>query len=110
MLIVFLPAFNEKSALEKVVTSFHNEFSSQKLRIIVLNDGSTDGTARIASNLAKKFPMEILNHEENQGLGKTMIHGMEYIARTSNPEDIIITLDCDNTHDPIYVRKAIKKI
>ncbi len=112
MIIIFLPAYNEEIALSRVVKKFDDEFkkTGEPYRVIVVDDGSQDTTAQVARDLAKRYPLELLQHPVNLGLGQTMIDGLEHAAKSSLPEDLIVTLDCDDTHDPKYVHEALRKI
>lgn len=111
MILIFLPAYNEEIALERLVRKWDAEFRGKEpYRIVVLDDGSTDATAYTAQTLSKAFPLELLKHEKNQGLGQTMIDGLRHCAEISSGEDLIVTLDCDDTHEPKYVHSAIDKI
>lgn len=112
MIFVFLPAYNEEAALEKLADKFRAAFRSmgEPYRIIVLDDGSSDATAAKARALAGEHPLELLRHEVNQGLGQTMIDGLAHVAKSASDEDVLVTMDCDDTHDPSYVPQAIKKL
>lgn len=112
MIFVFLPAYNEEDALERVVRKFDAEFKKLETdyRVIVLDDGSTDHTAEMANSLSDRYPLELLRHPVNRGLGQTMIDGLKEVARKSQPEDLVVTMDCDDTHDPGYVGSALQKI
>ena len=112
MIFVFLPALNEEIALERLVKKFDLEFakSGQAYKIVVLDDGSTDRTAETAEALSRRYPVELLRHPVNLGLGPTMRDGLVHCAKIASPEDLIITLDCDDTHEPKYVHSAIGKI
>jgi dolichol-phosphate mannosyltransferase len=112
MITVFLPAYNEEEALGRVVRKFDAEFkkTGAAYRIVVLDDGSTDRTAEVAKSLAREYPLELVQHDGNKGLGQTMIDGLQHVAKISAPEDRIVTLDCDDTHDPRYVHGALAKI
>ena len=112
MLYIFLPAYNEEEALPRLVmkmdTALKNE--PEPYRIVILNDGSRDQTEEIAHELSKKFPIKVLKHPVNLGLGQTMIDGLKYISALANPDDSVVTLDCDDTHEPKYLTEALKKI
>ncbi len=112
MIFVFLPALNEEIALERLVKKFDLEFakSGRAYKIIVLDDGSTDRTADVAEGLSGRYPVELLRHKVNLGLGQTMRDGLVHCAKIASPSDLIITLDCDDTHEPKYAHSAIKKI
>ena len=111
MIIVFLPAYNEEVALPRLVKKFDDELKSanEPYRVVVLDDGSSDKTAAVGEELAKKYPLILLRHTVNQGLGQTMIDGLTYVAENASPNDFVVTLDCDDTHDPHYVHAALQK-
>ncbi len=112
MIYVFLPAYNEEEALPRLVEKFDREFkkSGEAYRIVVVDDGSRDGTAAAALKLAQTYPLELLKHEVNQGLGQTVIDGFRHTAKIASADDLIISMDCDDTHDPKYLHEAVKKI
>ena len=112
MIFVFLPALNEEIALPRLVKKFDLEFmkSGRAYKIIVLDDGSTDRTAETAQALSGRYPVELLRHETNLGLGPTMRDGLVHCAKIASPDDLIVTLDCDDTHEPKFVHGAIQKI
>ena len=112
MIYVFLPAYNEENALPKLVLKFDHEFKKmgEVYRIVVVDDGSRDKTVEVAMELAKNFPIEVLRHEVNQGLGQTVIDGFKHVANIAAPEDLVVSMDCDDTHDPKYMPPAIKKV
>ncbi len=112
MIRIFLPAYNEEVALPRLVEKFDRTLKerNEQYQIIVLDDGSSDGTLRVANELLSKYPLTVLRHEKNEGLGRTMIDGLLHCAAVSAPDDFIVTLDCDDTHDPKYVHPALSKI
>src|SRR3989338_1613554 len=112
MIFVVLPALNEEIALPRLVKKFDLEFtrSGKTYKIIVLDDGSTDRTAETAQALSGRYPVELLRHKTNLGLGPTMRDGLLHCAKIASPNDLIVTLDCDDTHEPKYVHLAIGKI
>ncbi len=110
MIYIFLPAYNEEEALPRLVVKIDIALKSEPYQIIVLDDGSRDQTEEIARELSKKFPLKVLKHSLNLGLGQTMIDGLKYISTLSNPDDWVVTLDCDDTQEPKYIADALKKI
>lgn len=112
MIYVFLPAYNEAQALPRLVKKFDEEFKKAKLayRIVVLDDGSSDGTASSAMDLARIYPLELLKHEVNRGLGQTMADGLRHVANISSADDLMVTMDCDDTHEPRYMHDAFNKL
>ena len=112
MIYVFLPAYNEEEALPKLVKKFDEEFKSigEAYHIVVVDDGSTDGTAAKARDLARHYPVELLKHEVNRGLGVTMVDGLRRVAEIAPDNAMMVTMDCDDTHEPRYMHQAFEKI
>ncbi len=112
MIYVFLPAYNEEVALPRLVSKIQAILSAQSepYRIVVLDDGSSDRTREVAEKLGQEYPLELVRHVKNQGLGQTMIDGLQHLAQKCEPDDAVITLDCDDTHDPKYMPEAVRKM
>jgi dolichol-phosphate mannosyltransferase len=112
MTIVFLPAYNEESAILPLLERFDAAFRAMKepYRVVVLDDGSSDGTADAVRAAGARFPVELIQHAENEGLGRTMADGFAHVATIAGPEDTVVTMDCDDTHDPAYLPKAYEKL
>jgi dolichol-phosphate mannosyltransferase len=112
MIYIILPAYNEAKSLPllipkiKAVMEHHN----YSYTVIIVNDGSKDDTSHLINEYKKQMPIEVINHKYNRGLGETIRDGFEYASEISTDDDIIIRLDCDDTHDPIYMPGLIDKI
>jgi dolichol-phosphate mannosyltransferase len=109
---ILLPAYNEEDGLEplmeKIASTMHEMGTAY--RVVVVNDGSTDGTARILTELAERYPIDVITHKYNRGLGETARDGFEYIAEVASPDDIIVRMDGDDTHDPMYIPAMVAKL
>jgi len=73
-------------------------------KIIVIDDGSTDDTAKIAYELG----VTVLQHKKNMGVGAAMRTGINY-AKKIRP-DFLVTLDGDGQHDPSDIPRLIEPI
>jgi dolichol-phosphate mannosyltransferase len=112
MIIILLPAFNEEQSITPLFNKLKialNDFK-EDYRIIVCNDGSVDKTQEVLESYAKFIPLEIINHSINRGLGETIRDLFERAALISLDDDVIIRLDCDDTHEPQYISSIINKI
>jgi len=89
--LVAIPVFNE----EQYVVGVLNEVKRYCRDILVVDDGSTDGTPRL---LAERRDVAILTHLENRGYGKSLSDAFAF-ARGEG-YDWIITMDCDEQHEP----------
>lgn len=99
-IIVAIPAFNEEHSVGNVVVNA-KKYASQ---VIVVDDGSTDGT----SEAAVKSGAQVLRHEINQGYGISIKDCFKN-AR-SNDDDILVTIDGDGQHDPLEIPKLLDPI
>jgi dolichol-phosphate mannosyltransferase len=76
----------------------------------VVNDGSKDRTAEILRELAQVYPVDVITHRFNRGLGETARDGFEFVAQHAAPDDVVIRMDCDDTHDPNYAKAMVAKL
>lgn len=109
---VLLPAFNEEAALPILIPKFAAVLTQlgNPFLIIVCNDGSSDATGTVAATLASAYPLEVLHHRVNRGLGETARDLFERAAELAQPTDVIVRMDCDDTHDPSVVAAMLARI
>jgi dolichol-phosphate mannosyltransferase len=107
VIFVVLPAYNEAEALPRLLARLagasNHYFRHDPLRVIVANDGSVDGTPDVARAAAGAHGLhcEVITHEVNRGLGEAIKTGLtSALARSTNGDDIIFTMDSDDTHLP----------
>ncbi|MDV2502408.1 MAG: glycosyltransferase [bacterium] len=101
MIIVALPAYNEEEAIIPLLSEIHRLLDGrfQGARIIVVDDGSIDGTAgRVRSYRGGE--VELIQHEGNKGLAEAIKTGLVHALEASADSDVIVTMDADNTHNP----------
>lgn len=112
MIYVLLPAYNEEKSLPILLPKIEHVFTSldKDYIMIVCNDGSYDSTGEILKEFAKKMPIDVLVHKINRGLGETSRDLFERAAELSQLEDIIIRMDCDDTHEPKLFSELLSKI
>jgi dolichol-phosphate mannosyltransferase len=112
MIHILLPAYNEEGSLRPLLEKIEPVMQQMgsNYSVVVVNDGSSDETASILSEFSGHYPIKVLNHRYNRGLGETIRDGLEYIAEIASPDDIIVRMDCDDTHDPKYIPAMVAKI
>ena len=96
--LVIIPTYNEKENIQNIITAI---FSLDKLfHILVIDDGSPDGTADIVKNLQKKYPEQLYIEErtEKSGLGTAYIHGFKWALKKDY--QFIFEMDADFSHNP----------
>src|SRR5271170_4508842 len=100
-LLIAIPVFNEQKYVQSVlaeVRKFHSE-------ILVVDDGSTDGTVDL---LAVDRDIQLLRDNRNLGYGASLIDAFTYADW--NNYDWVITMDCDEQHEPTRIPEFIREI
>lgn len=107
MFYILLPAYNEARDLDELVRRIHSAMrgSGLEYRTVVVDDGSSDGTSSVVISLQKQFPVQLLKHEVNKGLGQALKTGFTRIASIAEDGDVVVVMDADNTHPPELIVK-----
>ena len=96
--IVIIPTYNEKGNIEKMI---HKVFSlTTPFDLLIIDDGSPDGTADIVKQLQNTYPdrLFLLERKGKLGLGTAYIAGFKWaLEKTYN---YIFEMDCDFSHNP----------
>ena len=106
---IVLPAYNEAENLGDLIQSISRSMRVAQLdyEIVIVDDGSRDGTRDVAQSYLPHASLTILVHTENQGLGATMRDGFDYVAKKAQPTDFVVAMDADNTHNPALIKSMI---
>lgn len=109
---IVLPALNESENLEDLHLQISSVMAAinANYRIIVVNDGSTDGTRVLLKGLKNLYPLTVIDHKRNRGLGESIRDGFEKVAEMAAPQDVLIRMDADLTHDPVYIPHLLKAV
>src|SRR5574344_1345319 len=96
--VVLIPTYNEKENIEKIIRAVRS--LEIDFHILVIDDGSPDGTADIVKRLQKEFPesLFILERSGKQGLGTAYITGFKWAIE--HEYDYVIEMDADFSHNP----------
>jgi len=96
--IVIIPTFNEKENIESIIAAVIN--LKQDYHILIIDDGSPDGTASIVKSLFPKYPGQLFLEERRGklGLGTAYIHGFKWCLK--NGYRFIFEMDADFSHNP----------
>ena len=96
MLCVLIPAYNEASSIGTVLRRVL-ELSQLPLKVIVIDDGATDATGKIAESVAAHYParMRIRHHEKNLGYFRTLLQEIDQIPAP----DAFVVISADDCDD-----------
>jgi len=98
--LVVLPTYNERLNLERVSAGI---LAHPFTRLLVVDDGSPDGTGQLADELAARSGgrMDVLHRTGTRGLGLAYVDGLTRALATD--ADAIVQMDADLSHDPKYL-------
>jgi dolichol-phosphate mannosyltransferase len=96
--IVLIPTYNEKENIEKIIRKVFS--LSRPFHLLIIDDGSPDGTANIIKELQTEFHSRLFLEERKgkQGLGTAYIHGFKWALAHSY--QYIFEMDADFSHNP----------
>jgi dolichol-phosphate mannosyltransferase len=94
-----LPVYNEASHVDAVLDEVV-QFAGD---VLVIDDGSTDGTA---DRLAARNDVFVMRHPQNQGYGAALQTAFDYAIRFNY--DVLVTIDCDGQHEPQRIEKLVE--
>lgn len=112
MIVIILPAYNEEPCVGTLLVKIKEVMESAgfEYRVLVVNDGSKDGTVQEIKRFQGEMPVEMITHKINRGLWETVRDGFERAAEICQPGDIIIRMDADDTHEPRYIPSMVTKM
>jgi dolichol-phosphate mannosyltransferase len=112
MILVVLPAYNE----EEVITPLIGQIRAvarkrfiEPVKVIVVDDGSADETAARVRALEDENTL-LVQHPQNRGLGEAIKTGLLRALDLATDDDIIVTMDADNTHTPGLLPRMINTL
>lgn len=98
---------NVQEIIKKIYeTLLYTEYA-KRYRICIVDDNSPDNTGKIAEKLHKKYPVDVIHRLGKRGYGAACKEGLKNALLKSN---IIVTMDCDFSHNPVYLPFFLEKI
>ncbi|GMR05425.1 MAG: glycosyltransferase [Thermodesulfobacteriota bacterium] len=110
--LFILPAYNEESKIRELIESIGAvmDGTGSAYTVILVNDGSSDRTLDEAAALLGKLPLKIISHPVNMGVHEAFRSGFTAANAMAGPDDIIMTMDADGTHDVKLTPAMMEKI
>jgi dolichol-phosphate mannosyltransferase len=103
-----LPTYNEAENIEAMVRAVLPQLASTGMghRVLVVDDGSPDGTGRIADRLAAEIDaVEVLHRTSKQGIGPAYLAGFDRALRGG--AELVLEMDSDFSHDPADLPRLV---
>ena len=106
--IIIVPTYNERKNISKLIIKIYKLYKSN-FDILIVDDNSPDKTLDEVIKLKKKYKfVKYIKRSKKLGIGSA--HKIAILSSYKKKYDLIITMDSDGTHDPIYIKKMIKNI
>jgi dolichol-phosphate mannosyltransferase len=99
--LVVIPTYNERDNLPVLAAGI---LAHEGFRMLVVDDGSPDGTGSVADRLAAEHPgrVEVMHRTGPRGLGRSYIDGLQH-AIAQGTADYVCQMDADLSHNPEYL-------
>lgn len=116
MIWVVFPAWNEEKVIRPTLLALWQAFRGrgEDYTAVLVDDGSTDRTVAEARAAAAQsggeLRLEVLSHERNRGLGAGLRTGIYWVLDRAADDDLLVTLDADNTHPPGLIPELVQKV
>lgn len=104
--LIIIPTYNEKENIENIINAVFE--LPDRFEILVVDDGSPDGTAKIVKNLQKQFPgyLHLEERSGKLGLGTAYIHGFKWALKSDY--DFVFEMDADFSHPVEALARLLK--
>jgi dolichol-phosphate mannosyltransferase len=103
--VICLPTYNERENLEPMLRRLA-EVVPEGSRVLVIDDGSPDGTGELAEQLGAELGfVDVLHREHKEGLGPAYLAGFR--RALADGADLVLEMDCDFSHDPADVPRLL---
>lgn len=114
-LFMVLPAYNESENLPALLRNLEAVFQrlarlGHERAYVIVDDGSRDATPDVLREHAARLPIEIVTHNPNQGLGPTIRDGLRRASELAGEDDIVLSMDADNTHPAGLMARMVERI
>jgi dolichol-phosphate mannosyltransferase len=105
-ILVVIPTYNEAENIVRLIPAVKRQ--GPGIEILVVDDGSPDGTGRVVADIGRKDPtVHLLQREGKQGLGTAYVAGFRYAIE--HGYDLVFEMDADFSHDPEEITRFIDR-
>jgi dolichol-phosphate mannosyltransferase len=105
--LVIIPTYNERENISRIIVEILDQ--DDRLEVLVVDDGSPDGTGAIVEALAKNDPrVHILHRAKKMGLGTAYVAGFKWSIEHNY--DLTFEMDADFSHDPAHLPHFLRAV
>ena len=105
--VIVIPTYNEKENISVLIPLIFRILPS--VYVVVADDNSPDGTAKVILDLKNLYPnLSLISRSQKDGLGKAYTNAFKEILKDNNLNSIVM-MDADLSHDPKYLVEMLKK-
>lgn len=97
MIRIIIPAYNEARNLANLFLDTRRSLASEPFRLFVVDDGSTDDTAAVLTDLAGTFDVTVRTHQGNRGVAAAFRTGFQAALEDAGDDDVIVLMEGDGT-------------
>lgn len=101
---IIIPTYNERENIGKLIPIISKNLEGYDYEMVVVDDDSPDGTAKVAEELSKEYPVRVLKRNE-RGLASAILYGFRHAKG-----DILGVIDADLQHPPEYMKEFISTV
>ena len=116
MIFVIFPAYNEARVIRPTLLALAGAIQGREAEYhaVLVDDGSSDRTTPEAeaavADSGGRLPLTVLRHDRNRGLGAGLRTGIYWCLDHAGENDVIVTLDADNTHPPSLIPELVRRL
>lgn len=105
MISVIIPTYNEAANIEPLLAKVRSAMAGTFYEIVVVDDGSPDGTGRIVEELKERFPLTVLHRAGKRGLASAVLAGF-----AAAHGEVLVCMDADLSHPPELMPRLVDAV
>ncbi|MEM0359319.1 MAG: polyprenol monophosphomannose synthase [Candidatus Hadarchaeales archaeon] len=102
---VVVPTYNEAGNLPPLIRRLARALRGRRWEVVVVDDGSPDGTGKVAEILARKYPVRLVQRGKRGGLSSAVVEGWRHAGGR-----VLVVMDADLQHPPELVPELVMKV
>ncbi len=110
MIYILLPSYNEEENVAPQLNNILDILKDKEFKIVIVDDGSRDNTIKEIDKFKDRMRIEVVEHKTNKGVGIAFKTGFDKLRNELNDDDIVITMDFDNTQHINTINLMLNKV